>query len=128
MTAEWSLPPQIDKRAQLEAAVEVFDLRVWAADAERLVVSRPPLCFIADATTSPQDRCKRYAVFAAAEGEDVDSEGQVEAAERAIDHARDFLKKIDDACAEWAEEVEKARQEEEAEEMRREEAACEENA
>ena len=86
------------------------------------------MCFITNATTFPQDRCKWYAAFAVAEGEDVDSEGQVEAAERAIDHARDFLKKIDDACAEWAEEVEKARQEEEAEEMRREEAAREENA
>ena len=31
---ERSLLPQIDKRAQLEAVVEVFNLRVWAADAE----------------------------------------------------------------------------------------------
>ena len=78
-------------------------------------VTPPPLYFIANAATFPQDHCKRYAVFTTTEGEEVDSEGQVEAAERVIINARNFLKKIDDTCMEWAEEVEKARQEEEAE-------------
>ena len=32
--AEQSLLPQIDKWVQLEAAVEVFDLQVWAANAK----------------------------------------------------------------------------------------------
>ena len=43
--AEQSLLPQIDKQVQLEAAVEVFDLLVWVADAEQLVVCHPPLVF-----------------------------------------------------------------------------------
>ena len=123
VTAEHSLLPQTDNQAQLEVVVEVFDLRVWVVDAERLVVRRPLLCFIANEVTIPQDRCKRYAAFAMMEGEEVNSEGQVEAVEWEIVDACDFLKKIDDACTEWAKEVEKAQQEAEAEEMWREEAA-----